>query len=109
VLATKETPEVSRNERLWGHPGLTPVGAPPPKASPLMAYRWEHTDAALTAQVELEREGHPGVVEPGHAVVRFTNPATAGDCLSTMRCQSLRSAAFVRYSWTKTILPYNCG
>jgi gentisate 1,2-dioxygenase len=91
-LATKETPAVSRNERLWAHPGLTPVGAPAPRprSSPLMAYRWEHTDAALTAQLELEAEGHPGVVEPGHAVVRFTNPATAGDCLSTMRCEMHR-------------------
>ena len=25
-----------------------------------MAYRWEHTDAALAAQLELEAEGHPG-------------------------------------------------
>ena len=49
VLATTETPAVSRNERLWAHPGLTPVGAPAPTARrPLMAYRWEHTDAALT-------------------------------------------------------------
>ena len=30
------TPDVSRSERLWGHPGLTPVGAPAPKASPLI-------------------------------------------------------------------------
>lgn len=92
-LATTQTPPRSRNERLWGHPGLTPVGAPAPQASPLLAYRWEHTDAALAAQLELEREGHPGVVEPGHAVVRFTNPATAGDCLSTMRCEMHRLRA----------------
>ena len=32
-----------------------------------MAYRWAHTDAALTAQLELEDEGVPGVLEPGHA------------------------------------------
>lgn len=92
-LATRETPALSRNERLWAYPGLTPVGAPPPPsrlASPLMAYRWEHTDRALAAQLALEDEGHPGVVEPGHAVVRFTNPATAGDCLSTMRCEMHR-------------------
>jgi gentisate 1,2-dioxygenase len=57
-----------------------------------MAYRWEHTDAALTAQLELRR-GTRGVVEPGHAVVRFTNPATAGDCLSTMRCEMHRLRA----------------
>jgi gentisate 1,2-dioxygenase len=105
VLATKETPAVSRSERLWGHPGLTPVGAPAPKtalSSPLMAYRWEHTDAALSAQLELEDEGHPGVVEPGHAVVRFTNPATAGDCLSTMRCEMHRLRAGSSTALTRT-------
>ena len=69
VLATKQTPQVSRNERLWGHPGLTPDGAAAPKASPLMAYRWEHTDGALSAQFELEDEGYAGVVKPGHAVL----------------------------------------
>lgn len=93
MLSTKDTPAVSRNERLWAHPGLTPVGAPSSKASPLKAYRWAHTDAALRAQLELEDEGHSGVVEPGHAVVRFTNPATAGDCLSTMRCEMHRLKA----------------
>jgi gentisate 1,2-dioxygenase len=29
-------------------------------------------------------------VEPGHAAVRFTNPATAGDALSTIRCEMHR-------------------
>jgi gentisate 1,2-dioxygenase len=89
-LTTRATPTVSRNERLWGHPGLAPVGGPRPKASPLMAYRWEHTDAALRAQLELEAEGYPGVLEPGHAVVRFTNPATGRDALSTIRCEMHR-------------------
>jgi len=101
-LSTRATPDSSRNERLWGHPGLTPVGAPASKASPLMAYRWEHTDAALAAQLELEDEGHPGVVEPGHAVVRFTNPATAGDCLSTMRCEMHRLRPATRTALTRT-------
>ena len=101
-LATRDTPALSRNERLWGHPGLTPVGAPATPASPLKAYRWEHTDAALRAQLELEREGHPGVVEPGHAVVRFTNPATAGDCLSTMRCEMHRLRPGARTATTRT-------
>jgi gentisate 1,2-dioxygenase len=55
-----------------------------------MAYRWAFTDAALTAQLELEDSGHPGVVAPGHAAVRFTNPATGGDCLSTIRCEMHR-------------------
>jgi gentisate 1,2-dioxygenase len=61
-----------------------------------MAYRWEHTDAALTAQLELEREGHSGVVSAGHAAVRFTNPATGGDALSTIRCEMHRLAPGAR-------------
>src|SRR6185437_11106074 len=95
-LGTRATPPAARNERLWAHPGLRPVGAPVTPASPLMAYRWEHTDAALTAQLELEAEGHPGVVSPGHAVVRFTNPATGGDALSTMRTEMHRLAPGAR-------------
>jgi gentisate 1,2-dioxygenase len=98
-LTTRQTPAASRAERLWGHPGLTPLGAARGTSSPLPAYRWEHTDAALRAQLELEDEGHPAVVSPGHAAVRFTDPATGGDCLSTMRCEMHRlrpGAATVR-------------
>lgn len=85
------TPTRSRSERLWAAPGVVPValaGSQP--SSPLMAYRWEHTDAALAAQLELESEGHPGVVGPGHAAVRFTNPTTGGDALTTMRMEMHR-------------------
>ena len=96
TLSTRDTPSRARNERLWGHAGLLPVGAPTTKASPLMAYRWESTDAALTAQLELEDEGFPGVVEPGHAVVRYTNPATGGDALTTIRTEMHRLAAGCR-------------
>ncbi|MPZ79238.1 MAG: cupin domain-containing protein [Actinophytocola sp.] len=85
-LGTTETPARSRNERLWGHPGLRPVGAQPRSASsPLAAYRWEHTDAALAAQLELD-----ATVTPGHAAVRFTNPATGGDALTTIRTEMHR-------------------
>jgi len=90
TLSTRETPARSRNERLWAHAGLTPVGAAAADTSPLMAYRWESTDSALSAQLELEDEGYPGVVEPGHAVVRYTNPATASDALSTIRTEMHR-------------------
>lgn len=102
-LATHVTPARSRNERLWAHPGLRPIGAPVAAASPLLAYRWEHTDAALAAQLELEAEGQPGVVEPGHAVVRFTNPATAGDALSTMRTEMHRLRAGTRTATTRVV------
>ena len=103
VLATTETPPSSRNERLWGHPGLRPVGAPLAASSPLKAYRWVHTDAALTAQLELEREGAPGVVSPGHALVRFCNPATGGDALSTIRTEMHRLAPGARSLTTRVV------
>jgi gentisate 1,2-dioxygenase len=91
IVRDTATPDRSRNERLWGSPGLTPlsaVGARP--SSPLMAYRWAYTDAALTSQLELEEEGHPGVAGPGHAAVRFTNPTTGGDALTTIRTEMHR-------------------
>jgi gentisate 1,2-dioxygenase len=88
------TPARSRAERLWAHPGLRPVSQPgPATSSPIAAYRWEHTDAALTDQLDLEAEGHPGVVEPGHAAVRFSNPTTGGDVLPTMRAEVHRLRA----------------
>ena len=89
------TPERSRAERLWGHPGLTPIAKaarPTAPGSPLLAYRWEHTDRALADQLALEREGHPGTVEPGHAAVRYTDPATGGDVLPTIRVEMHRIA-----------------
>jgi gentisate 1,2-dioxygenase len=93
-VVDRSTPDTSRSERLWGHPGLRPLSAPAAvPASPLMAYRWEHTDAALRAQLELEAEGHPGVLGPGHAAVRFCNPTTGDDALTTMRLEMHRLAA----------------
>jgi len=91
----RSTPETSRSERLWGHPGLLPVSAAgsPAVHSPLAAYRWEDTDAALRAQLELQAEGFPGVVSPGHAAVRFSNPVTGGDALPTIRTEMHRIAS----------------
>ncbi|MFE0673045.1 cupin domain-containing protein [Streptomyces sp. NPDC058867] len=92
--AERVTPERSRSERLWGHPGLRPVasaGTAGP-GTPLLAYRWEHTDRALSDQLALEAEGHPGTVEPGHAAVRFTDPATGADVLPTLRAEMHRVA-----------------
>ncbi|GAA5156451.1 MULTISPECIES: cupin domain-containing protein [Amycolatopsis] len=95
-VSSTETPDRSRAERLWGHPGLRPVSQPAPAvSSPLAAYRWEHTDAALSDQLALEDEHHPGVVEPGHAAVRFTNPATGGDVMPTIRAEFHRLRAGV--------------
>ena len=93
VISDEEriTPARSRSERLWAHPGLSPVGVTAAgPGTPLLAYRWEHTDRALAEQLELESEGFPGVLEPGHAVVRFTDPATGGDVLPTIRTEMHR-------------------
>jgi gentisate 1,2-dioxygenase len=87
----RSTPERSRSQRLWGHPGLRPVSAPgATPGTPLLNYRWADTDAALTDQLELETEGFAGTVEPGHAAVRYTNPTTAGDVLPTIRVEMHR-------------------
>ena len=53
----------------------------------MLAYRWEHTDAALAEQLALEAEGEPVTIEPGHAAVRYCNPTTGGDVLPTMRAE----------------------
>lgn len=88
------TPDRSRAQRLWGHPGLRPVSVPGSTAgSPLLAYRWADTDAALTDQLELQDEGHPGTVEPDHAAVRYTNPTNGGDVLPTIRAEMHRVRA----------------
>nr|WP_308252538.1 cupin domain-containing protein [Rhodococcus qingshengii] len=82
------TPDISRSERLWAHPGLTPLSSQQAQvATPIAAYRWEHTDRALTEQLELEDEGHPATIEPGHAAVKYTNPTDGGDVLPTIRCE----------------------
>jgi gentisate 1,2-dioxygenase len=91
VVDDHSTPARSRAERLWAHPGLRPVSQPgPATSSPIAAYRWEHTDAALDDQLALEADGHPGVLEPGHAAVRFSNPTTGGDVMPTIRAEMHR-------------------
>ncbi|WP_416259062.1 cupin domain-containing protein [Gordonia sp. 4N] len=95
-VTDEATTDVSRSERLWAHPGLTPMSNRQAQvATPIAAYRWEYTDRALTDQLALEDEGHPATVEPGHAAVKYTNPTNGGDVLPTIRCEfhRLRSGA----------------
>jgi gentisate 1,2-dioxygenase len=88
------SPALSRNERMWAHPGLRPLsGLSSRPSSPLAAYRWEHTDRALAEQLALETEGHPGTVAPGHAAVRFVNVTTGGDVMPTLRAEMHRLRA----------------
>lgn len=88
------TPNYSQGERLWCHPGLRPLsGLQNTVASPIGAYRWEHTDAALTEQLLLEDEGNPATVELGHAAIRYVNPTIGGDVMPTIRCEFHRVRA----------------
>ncbi|MCW3815852.1 cupin domain-containing protein [Micromonospora sp. DR5-3] len=92
-VETRDAPERSYSERLWAHPGLRPLTQlQPTPATPLLAYRWEHTDRALTEQLALEAEGYSATVEPGHAAVRYTNPTTGGDIMPTIRTEFHRLA-----------------
>ena len=92
-IAPSERAARSASERLWGAAGLRPLSRlDPSPATPLLVYRWALTDAALDAQLELEREGVPATVSPGHAAVRFTNPTTGGDVLPTIRAEFHRLA-----------------
>ena len=93
-LTDTSTPDRSRAERLWAHPGLQPVGLLGERqSSPIAAYRWQHTDRALFEQLEIEREGHPATMGAGHAAVRFSNPTTGGDVLPTIRAEFHRLRA----------------
>lgn len=85
------TPQFSRSERLWGHPGLRPVSQlESTPSSPLLAYRWVDTDRALSEQLALEDEGCAATLSPGHAAVRYTNPTNGRDVLPTIRTEMHR-------------------
>jgi gentisate 1,2-dioxygenase len=93
-VTDEASPQFSRAERLWAHPGLRPLSVlDDKKSSPLSAYRWEYTDRALADQLELEDEGYPATVEQGHAAIRYTNPTTGGDVMPTIRCEFHRLRA----------------
>ncbi|MAO80510.1 MAG: cupin [Nocardioides sp.] len=88
----RTTPALSRSERLWAHPGLRPLAVTPGRGTPLLAYKWEHTDRALAEQLALGAEGYDALVDPGHAAVRYCDPATGGDVLPTIRAEMHRIA-----------------
>ncbi|MHB1536656.1 MAG: cupin domain-containing protein [Acidimicrobiales bacterium] len=104
-LSTRATPARSYGERLWGHPGLRPLApaAPARRVSPLAAYRWEHTDAALAEQLACEDEGVVATVEPGHAAVRFLDPSNGADALRTIRTEMHRLRAGTTTTAMRTV------
>jgi len=87
-VTDESTPDISRSEQLWGHPGLRPLSQlQDTVSSPIGAYRWEHTDKALNDQLELEKAGFPATIELGHAAIRYINPTTGGDVMPTIRAE----------------------
>jgi gentisate 1,2-dioxygenase len=89
--AERTAPDYSRAERLWAHPGLRPLSESADQVTtPLLAYRWQDTDRALREQLALEAEGYEATIGPGHAAVRYTNPANGRDVLSTIRVEMHR-------------------
>ncbi len=77
----------SESELLYGGgAGLLPadtVKRPPDRRhSPLLAYRWSHTERALESQLAATGEGH--------ATIRYANPASGADVMPTMRCEITR-------------------
>lgn len=93
----RTTPERSRSERLWGHPGLRPVSrTDATSATPLLAYRWVDTNRALDDQLDLEGQDSGATLSPGHAAVRYVNPTSGRDVLPTIRAEVHRLRAGVQ-------------
>src|SRR5215831_8711447 len=65
-----------------------------------MAYRWEHIDAVLAAQLELAGAGLPAVIEAGHTAVGYASPATGTDALPAMRTSA--SSVWLVFAGTGT-------
>ncbi|MGA9748703.1 MAG: cupin domain-containing protein [Nocardioides sp.] len=79
------TPDRSRSEQVWGHPGLQPsVGAEAHRGTPLLRYAWEETDAALASLLAADPSSQ-------HASVRFVDVTSGRDALPTIRTEMSRT------------------
>lgn len=101
-LSPYETVELSRSEQHYGGAGLSPlmpsVAAPEHPASgrhsPLMTYRWTHTDRALDAILATGADT---------AAVRFTDPTSGRDIMPTLRGEMHRLTPGYRTPSTRTV------
>lgn len=91
-----DTSEASRTEALYTAPGVVPAGRPVAKAySDLTVYRWAETDRALDALLATNGGGQ--------SAVRFTDPQTGRDIMSTLRAEMLRLVPGHRTTTTRTV------
>lgn len=73
----------NKTERIFGGRGTQPLGEPEVRAhSPLLAYRWKDTDAALNALIE--SRGGPT------ASLEFINPSNGRSAMPTLGCEMHR-------------------
>jgi gentisate 1,2-dioxygenase len=93
-VTDEATPDISRSERLWAHPGLRPLsGLDVTTNSPIAAYRWEHTDRALREQLLLEGRGPPRHRPRAMQPSVTPTPPRAGDVMPTIRAEFHRLRA----------------
>jgi gentisate 1,2-dioxygenase len=89
-------PATSRSAALYGHPGLLPATRPETdRHSPLLVYRWQHTEQALAQQA--------AVTGSAEAWLRFADPVTGRDALPTMRCAMQRLTPGTRTPTRRTV------
>lgn len=95
ALTVPASPPLSDSEQFYGAAaGIVPVSSAPALGhSPLFAYRWRQTDAALSALL--------AVTGTGHAAVRYTDPTTGADVMPTMRCEMHRLVGGTRTPTTR--------
>jgi gentisate 1,2-dioxygenase len=87
---------LSTTEKRYTAPGVVPAGRTASTSySDLTVYRWADTDRALDAL--LAANGGGG------SAVRFTDPLTGRDIMSTLRAKMLRLAAGHRTTTTRTV------
>jgi gentisate 1,2-dioxygenase len=95
-LDTGDAPAGARSAARYGHPGLLPSVMPETaRHSPLLVYRWQHTEQALADLA--------GVTGSADVEVRFTDPATGRDALPTMRCAMRQLAPGIRTPSRRTV------
>jgi gentisate 1,2-dioxygenase len=92
----QDAPAQARSAALYAHPGLLPTLVPETdRHSPLLVYRWQHTQRALD---ELAAATRGSDVE-----LRFVDPVQRRDALPTMRCSMRQLAPDVRTPTTRTV------
>ncbi|GIT47038.1 MAG: hypothetical protein Ct9H300mP12_16230 [Acidimicrobiales bacterium] len=97
TLSTRDTPSRARKRAALGTCRSLAGWCPYDKGIAAHGLsRGKSTDAALTAQLKLEERVSPVLSSQAMPSFRYTNPATGGDALTTIRTEMHRLAAGCR-------------